>query len=145
MKKKEILKQALILAVPMMIQNGITNAVGLVDHIMVGSLGTEPMTAVSIVTQLLFVFTLALFGGLSGPGIFTAQYHGQGNTEGVRISTRMKAIICTSITLIGITVFLTLKIPLFSLYLHGESSEIDPAATINYAGDYLNIDIPTNS
>lgn len=139
MKKKEILKQALILAVPMMIQNGITNAVGLVDHIMVGSLGTEPMTAVSIVTQLLFVFTLALFGGLSGPGIFTAQYHGQGNTEGVRISTRMKAIICTSITLIGITVFLTLKIPLFSLYLHGESSEIDPAATINYAGDYLNI------
>ena len=139
MNKKEILKQALVLAVPMMIQNGITNAVGLVDHIMVGSLGTEPMTAVSIVTQLLFVFTLALFGGLSGPGIFTAQYYGQGNTEGVRISTRMKAIICVFITAAGIIAFLALRTPLFSLYLRGESAEIDPEATMGYAGDYLNI------
>ena len=41
MNRRTILKRALVLAVPMMIQNGITNAVGLVDHIMVGSLGTE--------------------------------------------------------------------------------------------------------
>ena len=81
MDRKNTLKRALILAVPMMIQNGITNAVGLVDHIMVGSLGTEAMTAVSIVGQLIFVFTLAIFGGLSGPGIFTAQFYGQGSTE----------------------------------------------------------------
>ena len=63
MDRRKVLKRALILAVPIMIQNGITNAVGLVDHIMVGSLGTEAMTAVSIVGQLLFVFALALFGG----------------------------------------------------------------------------------
>ena len=75
MNRRTILKRALVLAVPMMIQNGITNAVGLVDHIMVGSLGTEAMTAVSIVGQLLFVFALALFGGVSGPGIYTAQFH----------------------------------------------------------------------
>ena len=84
MNCRTILKRALVLAVPMMIQNGITNAVGLVDHIMVGSLGTEAMTAVSIVGQLLFVFALALFGGVSGPGIYTAQFHGQGNLEGVK-------------------------------------------------------------
>ena len=49
MKKRDVYKKALLLAVPMMIQNGITNAVGLVDNVMVGSLGTESMTAVSIV------------------------------------------------------------------------------------------------
>ena len=69
MKQNSIYKKALYLAVPMMIQNGITNAVSLVDNLMVGSLGTEKMTAVSIAGQLFFVFFLAVFGGLSGPGI----------------------------------------------------------------------------
>lgn len=53
-----------------MIQNGITNMVSLVDNVMVGSLGTEAMTGVSIVGQLFFVLSLAVFGGLSGPGIY---------------------------------------------------------------------------
>ena len=82
MKKQSVYKKALLLAVPMMIQNGITNAVSLVDNLMVGSLGTESMTAVSIVGQLIFVFFLAVFGGLSGPGIYGAQYYGQRNKEG---------------------------------------------------------------
>ena len=77
-KGNSVYKKAMTLAVPMMIQNGITNAVGLVDNLMVGSLGTESMTAVSIVGQLVFVFFLAIFGGLSGPGIYGAQYFGQG-------------------------------------------------------------------
>ena len=78
-KRTEIYKRALFLAVPMMIQNGITNMVGLVDNVMVGKLGTESMTAVSIVGQLIFVFNLAIFGGISGPGIYGAQYYRQRN------------------------------------------------------------------
>ena len=85
MSNKTIYKRALKLAVPMMIQNGITNMVSLIDNVMVGSLGTEAMTAVSIVGQLIFVFNLAIFGGLSGPGIYGAQFYGQNNIEGVRI------------------------------------------------------------
>ena len=81
MENKSIYRRALRLAVPMMIQNGIANMVGLVDNVMVGSLGTEAMTAVSIVGQLMFVFNLAIFGGLSGPGIYGAQYFGQKNTD----------------------------------------------------------------
>ena len=139
MDRRQMIKNALMLAVPMMIQNGITNAVGLVDHIMVGSLGTEAMTAVSIVGQLLFVFSLALFGGLSGPGIYTAQFYGQGNTEGVRASTRMKAIIALVCTVCGITVLLVGETPLINLYLHGESEAVDAALTLGYAKDYLRI------
>ena len=82
-----------MLSVPMMIQNGITNMVSLIDNVMVGKLGTEAMTAVSIAGQLIFVFSLAIFGGLSGPGIFGAQFFGQGNTEGIKNSFRMKMII----------------------------------------------------
>ena len=56
-----IYKKALILAIPMMIQSGIANAVVLVDNLMVGSLGTECRTGVSISAQILFVFNLAVF------------------------------------------------------------------------------------
>ena len=137
--RRMVLKRALTLAVPMMIQNGITNAVGLVDHIMVGSLGTEAMTAVSIVGQLLFVFTLALFGGVSGPGIYTAQFYGQGNTEGVRASARMKAWVSITVTVMGICILIFAQTPLLNLYLHGESADIDSALTLSLARDYLHI------
>ncbi len=139
MNRKTVLRRALILAVPMMIQNGVTNAVGLVDHIMVGSLGTEAMTAVSIVSQLLFVFSLALFGGLSGPGIYTAQFYGNGNTEGVRSSVRMKAIISIAVTAVGTAVLFFGENMLINLYLHGENAVIDPELTMANAKDYLHI------
>ena len=73
-------------AMPIMIQNGITNFVSLLDNIMVGQVGTEQMSGVAIVNQLLFIYNLCIFGGVSGAGIFTAQYFGQGNDEGVRLS-----------------------------------------------------------
>ena len=46
----------LAIAVPIMIQNGITNFVGLLDNIMVGMVGTEQMSGVAIVNQLMFVY-----------------------------------------------------------------------------------------
>ncbi|MBO2515971.1 MAG: MATE family efflux transporter [Clostridiales bacterium] len=134
-----IYRRALRLAVPMMIQNGITNAVGLVDNLMVGSLGTECMTAVSIAGNLLFVFSLAVFGGLAGPGIYCAQYHGQKNEEGVRQVFRLKIWVALTIVLAGITVFLTAGTPLLRLYLQGEAGEFDAALTLTSAREYLMI------
>ena len=46
-RSNPIYKAALRLAVPMMIQNGITNAVGLVDNVMVGSIGSEAYICVT--------------------------------------------------------------------------------------------------
>lgn len=71
------------IAVPIIIQNGITNFVSLLDNIMVGQVGTLPMSGVSIVNQLIFVFNLCIFGASSGAGIFTAQFHGREDAEGV--------------------------------------------------------------
>lgn len=139
MRQQNIYKRALKLAVPMMIQNGITNMVCLVDNIMVGSLGTESMTAVSIVGQLVFVFNLAIFGGISGPGIFSAQYYGQGNDEGIRHSFRMKIWICVVCVLTGILVFLLGGKYMVGLYLHGESDTVDSVLTLKLAMEYLMI------
>ncbi|MBQ9609612.1 MAG: MATE family efflux transporter [Lachnospiraceae bacterium] len=139
MKDNSIYKKALKLAVPMMIQSGITNAVGLVDNIMVGSLGTESITAVSIAGQLIFVFNLAIFGGLSGPGIYGAQYFGHGNTEGVKGIFRLKFWIGLFCTIAGVLVFIFAGDALIRRYLTGEGSDIDPILTLKYSRQYLDI------
>ena len=73
---RDFYKRLLAIALPIMIQNGMSNFVSLLDNIMVGQLGTEQMSGVAIVNQLIFVYYLMIFGGLSGVGIFTAQYFG---------------------------------------------------------------------
>ena len=73
---KTFYKMVLAVAVPIIIQNGITNMVNVLDNVMVGQLGTESMSGVAIANQLIFVFNLCIFGAVSGAGIFTAQFHG---------------------------------------------------------------------
>lgn len=137
LERKKVYKRALVLAVPMMIQNGITNAVGLVDNVMVGSLGTESMTAVSIAGQLFFVFFLAIFGGLSGPGIYSTQYFGQGNIEGVKEVFRLKWWIALFCLVVGTFIFLLWGNDLLRLYLQGQAEGIDAAATLRYGRQYM--------
>lgn len=134
-----IYRKALGLAIPMMIQNGITNMVGLVDNVMVGSLGTESMTGVAIVNQLLFVNNLAIFGGLAGPGIYGAQFFGHNDQEGVRNTFRFKLWICAFCVIVAAAVFFFGGEGLIQLYLRGESGSMNPAATLGYGKQYLQI------
>ena len=103
---RDFYRMVLMIAVPIMIQNGITNFVSLLDNIMIGQVGTEQMSGVAIVNQLIFVYNLCIFGGVSGAGIFTAQYFGQGNHEGVRQTMRFKLWMVTIITTLTAALFL---------------------------------------
>ena len=129
---------AISVVLPIIIQNGITNFVSLLDNLMVGQVGTDPMSGVSIVNQLMFVFNLCVFGGVSGPGIFTAQYHGSGNQQGIRYTFRLKMMIAAFLSVGCILLFAVWGEPLVRLYLHeGEASSGDLEATLGYAMDYL--------
>lgn len=130
-------KMALTIAVPIMIQNGITNFVGLLDNIMIGQIGTDQMSGVAIVNQLLFVYYLCLFGAVSGAGIFTAQYFGQKNDEGIRYTVRFKFWIVTLITAITFVLFLAAGDSLINIYLQGEGSAQSAASTLQYGKQYL--------
>lgn len=132
-------KMALAIAIPIMIQNGITQFVGLLDNIMIGRVGTEQMTGVSIANTLLFVYSLAIFGAVSGAGIFGAQFFGSKDTSGVRFVFRFKLIVALLITVLGIGVFLLFDEPLIMLYLRGEGTPQQIALSLVYAKDYLKI------
>ena len=129
-------RRVMIVALPIMIQNGITSFVGMLDNIMVGQLGTDPMSGVAILNQLMFIFNLSLFGGLSGVGIFTAQFYGKGDDEGVRYTFRLQIIISVLLTVAGVVVFLAAGDPLIRLYLHNDGAgSIED--TFRYAKEYL--------
>lgn len=136
---KKFYLMVLAVAVPIMIQNGITNFVSLLDNIMVGQIGTEQMSGVAIVNQLMFVFNICIFGGVSGAGIFTAQFFGCGDHKGVRDTFRMKFLISIGMALIGIAIFIFHGENLIRLYLHetGESGNLK--ATLTYARQYIRI------
>ena len=135
---RKFYKKALTVAVPIMIQNGITNFVSLLDNLMIGRVGTEPMSGVAIVNQLLFVIYLGIFGALAGPGIYGAQFYGKGDHEGVRHTFRYKIYITGFVVLLGIAVLFRFGDPLMKLYLHEEGGTLQSVdAVLRYGREYL--------
>ncbi len=134
---KKFYKHLILLMVPIMIQNGITNFVNMLDNIMVGQVGTVQMTGVAVSNQLIFVFNLCVFGAISGAGIFGAQFYGKGDHKGLRDTFRFKLIFCIALTVLCIGIFILLGETLISFYLKGEGSTADAAASLMYAKKYL--------
>ena len=139
MSNKHFNRRILAVALPMMIQNGITNFVQMLDNVMVGQVGTIPMSGVAIVNQLMFVFNLCIFGAASGAGIFTAQFVGREDHEGIRHTFRFKILVGMLLSALGAGIFLTFGRELIGLYLTGEGTPADAAATMDYALRYLHV------
>ena len=123
----------------MIVQNGITSFVSFLDNIMVGQIGTEPMSGVAIVNQLFFVFNICIFGGVSGAGIFSAQFFGKGDFEGQKYTFRFKLYACLLITAIACVLFHFLDEPLISLYLNDGGSVGNTRLALSYGKEYLAI------
>lgn len=133
---RDFYKMVMTVALPIMLQNLITNFVSLLDNFMVGKLGTEQMSGVSIANQILLVVNLALFGALNGIGIYGAQFFGKGNVDGIRCSLRFKIYVASGIGLGAGAVLLFFRENLIGLFLHEEnvgSAEL----TLQFASRYI--------
>ena len=134
---KAFYKYVFALVVPIMIQQGITSFVNLLDNIMVGALGTEAISAVSISNQILLIFQLAIFGGIGAISIYSAQFYGKGDMDGMRYSFRAKIIFCMIIAGLAFLILLLSGSFFISLFLQGESGGGDLALTAQYASGYM--------
>lgn len=130
-------KRVFAISTPIIIQNGITNFVNLLDNVMVGTLGTEAMSGVSIVNQFVFIFNLLIFGAMSAGGIFTAQYHGRGDVDGVRNTFRIKLLISLILSILGVAAFVVFGDALISTFLHAGESSGDLNLTLSCGREYL--------
>jgi len=134
---RKFYKKILALMIPIMIQNGITSFVNMLDNVMVGRMGNVEMTGVAISNQLIFVFNLCIFGAISGVSIFGAQFYGKKDFEGMKHTFRFKVILCAVLTLLCVGVFCFFGNQLTSLYLTGEGNPQDIAASMQHARDYM--------
>lgn len=132
-------KQVFTLMIPILIQNGITNFVNMLDNLMVGQVGQTEMIGVSVANQLIFVYNLCIFGAVSGAGIFGAQFVGSGDTKGLRDTFRFKILFCSTLTVGVILLFLFGGDFLINLYLKGEGTANDIALSFNAGRSYLNV------
>ncbi len=135
---KAFYMSVIALLVPMVIQQGITQFVNLLDNVMVGKLGTEPMSGVAIVNQIIFIFNLTIFGGMSGASIFGAQYYGKGDMDGLRHTLRFRLIFAVAMGGLGILALIFFGESFFMLFLHSEASTPQEiASTLSYARSYM--------
>ena len=132
---------AMVLAVvlPIIVQNAISNFVNLLDNLMVGRIGTDQMSGVAIANQLIFVFNLAIFGAVSGAGIFTAQFHGAGSADGVRATFRYKFVVCLGLGVLAVVLFIVRGSQLIGLYLTDTSDPARAQRTLEFAMQYLRV------
>ena len=132
-------RKVIYIVIPMIIQNAITSFVNFLDNIMVGQIGTEQMTGVAIVNQLIFVFNLCIFGAVSGAGIFGTQYYGKGDYEGQKYAFRYKLYSGLMIIALALYLFTSWDAQLISLYLNDTGSVGDISKTLEYGQQYLSI------
>lgn len=136
---KAFYKAVLAVLLPIVIQNGITNFVSMLDNIMVGRVNTEAMSGVSIINQYVFIFNVCIFGGMSGAGIFGAQYYGSGNMDAMRGTVQFKLVIAFLMSAIGIALLTAFDEPLIAKFLNDAENEAGMATTMVYAKEYLRI------
>lgn len=137
---KQFYKTLLVVCIPIVLSQLITQFVGLLDNLMVGQLSPAEYNGVAIANQFMFIFNLAVFGATAGPSIFATQYHGAKNIEGVKETIRYKWIISIVILLIGILVFTLFDDSLFNLFIHEENLDsVNPADVIKYGKEYLSV------
>ena len=136
---KGFYKTVMVMVVPMILQMMVTNLVSLIDNIMVGRLGTEPMSGVSIINQFVFVFNVTVFGAVAGPSIFGAQFFGKGDSEGQKHTFRFRLLVCTGIIAIAALICSLFGSPLISLFISKDSSPEQRGAIMKSGMDYLRI------
>jgi putative MATE family efflux protein len=128
-----------MVVLPMIIQNTLSNIVGLLDNVMVGQVGTLAMSSVAIVNQILFIFYLCIWGSLAGAGIFSTQFFGKGDMEGVRSAIRFKLLTAITIFTVAVIILYNLGPQLVSLYISADTPAADRTQTLSYCVAYLNI------
>ena len=136
---KDFYRRVITITIPIMIQQAITNFVGMLDNIMVGQIGTTQMSGVAIANQLIFVFNICVFGAVSGAGIYGAQFYGKGDKEGLRNTFRFKILVCAAVSAIAIALFCLKGEALINLYLQGEGSAESAAEVLQSGLKYLMI------
>lgn len=82
-KERSFYRGALLLMLPLIAQNLVTQLMQLADNFMVGALGETELAAVTSANSVFFVLNFICFGIQSGTSVLVAQYNGRGSKDAI--------------------------------------------------------------
>lgn len=129
---KSFYRSVFRIAVPIMIQNVVTNSVSLVNNITVSNLGTESLAGVAISNTLISIYYLCIFGAISATGLFGAQFAGRKEYDGERYVFRLMILLSTAFSVLWMLFFWIGGKPLIRLFLHDGGSVADLTLSEGY-------------
>lgn len=83
-EKNNFYKEMVGIALPITLQNLIANSVNMLDTLMISSLGEKSLAAVGFANQVFFLYSVTIFGIVTGSSVFIAQFWGKRDSENIR-------------------------------------------------------------
>ncbi len=134
---KVFFKSALVIAMPIVIQQLVTSLAQLVDNIMVGTINGQAIAGVGAVNSIFFVIMTSTFGISEGASIFIAQQYGAGKKDKMGNSLAISFSIIFLMAGIALTLINIFDENLLRMFIHG--NDADSLAAMQYGMDYLNV------
>lgn len=116
LKDREFMKKVMLVAIPMMLQQLITNSVNLLDNLMVGRLGPLAISGVALSNKYFMIIMASVFGVSAAATIFMAQFYGAENKEKMKQGFRYNLFSCFTVTMVFVGLGLLFPIPIISFF-----------------------------
>lgn len=129
---KTYFSKLLKIGIPVVFQNFIVIGLNLIDTVMIGKLGEEQLAAIGASNQVYFIFSVSLFGFLSGSAVYTTQYYGAGSREGVQKMLGISLLSSLILAVISLLIALIFAPEILSLFSRNEN-------VISFGTKYLRI------
>ncbi len=108
------------LSIPIILQNLITNSLGLLDTFMVGMLGEAPMAAVTLANIPIFVIQLMIFGFQSGGSVLISQHWGKQDTDTINRVIGISFYVAGALSLIFALIMVFFPVPFMGLFSNND-------------------------
>jgi putative MATE family efflux protein len=108
-------RQALAIAIPVMLQQFIMSMVSLIDNFMVAGLGDVSMAAVNVTNQFNFVFFVIINTICQAGGIYMAQFNGANDRDGMRNAYSFKLLFAFGVSLLCFLICRSFSFPLIQM------------------------------
>ncbi|MDR3343079.1 MAG: MATE family efflux transporter [Treponema sp.] len=116
-------REALSIALPVMLQQLIMSMVSLIDNFMVAGLGDINMAAVNVSNQINFVFIVIVNTVCGAGGIYLAQFKGAGDGAGMKHAYRFKVIFTLSVSILYWILYWTIPEGMLKVMTMGNAAQ----------------------
>jgi len=129
-------KEALAIALPVMLQQLIMSMVSLIDNFMVAGLGDISMASVNVTNHLVFVFFVIVNTICQAGGIYIAQFSGANDNEGMKNAYSFKLLFGVCVAILYFAVCRVIPHLLLGILTTNNTAQ---AEIVTVGSDYLRI------